>query len=228
VSAESGRDPEAAHVGRPEDELAVRRERLRAVHEPDDLHVAERRHPDERVLHQLLETRPVLLEEATVEVGGDAVEAPRRGMPLVAAHDEPARLAAEVDEEGGVAHRRHVERDAGRPGDQVLMRHRDDRDDDACERADLAGEHPARVYDELRLDLPLVGLDAGDAVPLDADAGQARAGGDLGAAAARALREREGELARVDVAVGREEGGLVGQDESARRAGGALVARLAK
>ena len=40
------------------------------------------------------------------------------------------------------------------------MRHRDDGDVDAGERADLAREHPARVDDDLGLDLAAVGLDA--------------------------------------------------------------------
>ncbi len=40
VRAEAGGDPEAAHVGRPEDELAVRREGLRPVDELHDLHLA--------------------------------------------------------------------------------------------------------------------------------------------------------------------------------------------
>ena len=74
-------------------------------------------------------------------------------------------------------------------------------------RADLGREHAARVDDDLGLDRALVGLDAGRR-------GRARRrspvtrvfGRDLGAAAPRALGERERELARVDVAVGREVG----------------------
>ena len=207
MGAEAGGDPEAAHVRRPQDELAVRREGLGPVDEANDLHVAERRNPHEGVLHQLLEAGPVLLEQPPVEVGRDAVEAPRGRVALVAAHHEAARLAAEVDEERGVAHGRHVERHPGRPRDQVHVGHRHDRDDDSGEGSDLAREHAARVHDEVGLDLALVGLDGSDAVPLDADPRDARARRDLRAAAARALREREGELARVDVAVRREVGG---------------------
>jgi hypothetical protein len=70
VRAESGRDPEAPNVGGPEDELAVRSERLGAVDELDDLHLGERGNADERVLHELLEARPILLEQARVEVRG--------------------------------------------------------------------------------------------------------------------------------------------------------------
>ncbi len=110
VRAEAGRDPEPAHVRRPEDELAVRREGLRAVDEPDHLHLGKRGHADDGVLEELLEARPVLVEQARVEVGRDPFETPRRAVALVAAHDEPARLRTEVDEQRRVAHRRHVGR----------------------------------------------------------------------------------------------------------------------
>ena len=70
VRAEAGRDPEAGQLGGAEDELAVRGERLGPVDEPDDLGLAELRHPDERVRHQLLEPLPVLGEQLAVEVGG--------------------------------------------------------------------------------------------------------------------------------------------------------------
>ena len=132
----------------------------------DDPHLLERRHTDDRVLHQLLEARPVLLEQLAVEVGGDAVERPGRAVPLVAAHDQPARLGPEVDEQRRVAHRRHVERQPRRLEDEVLVRHRDHRDRHAGERADLTREHPARVDDDVRLDLAPIGLDAGHSAAL--------------------------------------------------------------
>ena len=144
VGAEARGDPEAAHVGRPEDELAVGRERLRPVDQPHDLHLLERRHPAEGVLEQRLEAGPVLLEQLAVEIRRDPVERPRRRVALVAADDEAARLGPEVDEERRVAHRRHLERQPARPGDEVLVRHRHDRDVHAGERAELPREHPAR------------------------------------------------------------------------------------
>ena len=134
----------------------------------------------------------------------DAVERPRRGIALVAAHDEPARLRPEVDEERRVAHRRHVERQAGRAGDEVLVRHRHDRDVHACERAELLREDPARVDDDVRLDLALVGGDARDAAALDVDRGHAGVRLDLGAALPRTRGEGERELRGVDIAVGGE------------------------
>ena len=142
-----------------------------------------------------------------VEVRRDPVQAPRRRVALVTAHDEPARLAAEVHEERWVAHCRHVQRDARGLRDQVLVRHRHDRDVDARESADLAGEHPARVDDHLRLDRALVRLHAGHPPVLDPDAGDARVRVELGAALPGSVGEREGELAGVDVAVRREVGG---------------------
>ena len=84
------------------------------------------------------------------------------------------------------------------------MRHRDDRHVDAGEGADLLREHAARVDHDPGLDRAPVGLDAGHLAALDRDPRDARARVDLGAAAARALGEREGELARVDVAVARQ------------------------
>ena len=173
VRAEARSHPEAAHVGRTEDELAVRRERLGPVDELHDLHLRERRHPHDGVLHQLLEARPVLLEEARVEVGGDPVEPPRCAVPLVPAHHEAARLRPEVDEERGVAHRRHVERQARGLRHEVLVRHRDDRDVHAHELPDLTRVHPAGIDDDLRLDRAAVGLDARDAAALDGDPGDA-------------------------------------------------------
>ena len=123
------------------------------------------------------------------------------------------------------------------------MRHRDDRDVDARERAELLREHAARVDDDLGLDLAAVGDDAGDAAAARRDRGHARAGADLGAAAARALGERERELARVDVAVGGEVGRaehalgrhrreqplrLLGRDELERQPERLRPARLAR
>jgi hypothetical protein len=78
---------------------------------------------------------------------------------------------------------------SGRP-----VRHRDQRDVHAGERADLPGEHPACVDDDLGGDVTLVGDDAGDPAALDGDARDARVLVDLGTAAAGALGERVGEL----------------------------------
>src|SRR5262249_57859131 len=93
VCAEAGGYPEAAHIARPEDELAVRRERLGPVDETYHLHLLERRHPHERVRHQLLEARPVLLHQPPLEVSGGAVEPPPPRPAPVPPPPPPARHA---------------------------------------------------------------------------------------------------------------------------------------
>ena len=206
VRAEARGDPEAAHVGGAEDELVVGRERLGPVDQLHDVHPLESGDAADRVLEQRLEPLPVLGEQLAVEVRRDPVERPGGRVALVAAHDQPARLGAEVDEQRRVAHRRHVGRQAGRLRDEVLVRHRDQRHVDARERPELLREHAARVDDHLCLDRPLVGDHADDATALDGDLRDAGVREDLGPAAPRALGEREGELRGVDVAVRGEEG----------------------
>ncbi len=206
VRAEAGRDPEAAHVGLAEDELAVGSERLGPVDEADDLGFLEVGDANARVGHELVEALPVLGQQLAVEVLRDAVEPPRRGVPLVAAHDEAARLAAEVDEERRVAHRRDVERDPARPRDEVLVSHRDDRHGHAREAPDLAREHASRVDHDSGLDRALVRFDADHAAALEPDPGHPRVRVDLGASPPRALGEGKRQLTRVDVAVGRKVG----------------------
>ena len=141
VRAEARRDPEATDVARAEDELAVRSERLGPVDQLHDLQLLERRHPADRVLEQRLEARPVLVQQLAVEIGRDPVERPRQRVALVAAHDQAARLRSEVDEQRGIAHRRQVMREPARPRDQVLVRHRHDRDVHAAQ----ARRAPART-----------------------------------------------------------------------------------
>ena len=84
------------------------------------------------------------------------------------------------------------------------MRHRHDRNVDAGERAELLREDPARVDDDVRLDLALVGGDARDAASLDVDRGHAGVRRDLGATLPRTRGEGERELGGVDVPVGGE------------------------
>ena len=242
MRAEPGRDPEAGQLRGAEDELAVRGKGFGAVDEPDHLGLAEPRHPHERIRHQLLEPLPILREQPAVEVVRDPVQPPRRGVALVPAHHEAARLAPEVDEQGRVAHGRHVERHAVRPRDQVLVGHRDHGHVDSREPTELGGEHAARIDDDLGLDRAVVGLDSRYPPALDSETGHAGLGRDLRPAAPRALCERHRELARVDVAVGgqirraehpvdghrREKPlGFLGRDEVERQAEGLGPAGLA-
>ena len=137
VGAESRRHPESAHLGWTEDELAVRRERLRPVHEANDARVLQCGGANDGVRHQRLEALPVRLEQLPVEVRRDAAETPRLRVALVPAHDQPAGFGSVVDEQRRVAHRRHVAWEVRGSRDEVLVRHRDERHRDADEAADL-------------------------------------------------------------------------------------------
>ena len=216
VCAEPGGHEQAAHLGLAEAELVVGRERLRPVDHPRHAHVLHLRHAPARARDDLLEAVPVVLEQPPVEVGRDAFEAGRAveegraRLSFVAPHHEPAAVLAEVDEQVGIAQRR--ERPCRVPvaeglGDDVLVRHRDDRDAHARQPAELGGEHAARDHDGLGLDVAALGAYASDAAGVRLDAGHARARVDARSARAGALGKREGELRRVEVAVAREPGG---------------------
>ena len=110
VGAEPGGDEEAAHLGLAEAELVVGRERLGPVDQLRHLDLVHRRHPALRVLDDLGEAVPVVLEQAAVEVERDLVEAAgpvgrKAGcaLALVAAHHQAAAVLAEVDQQVGVA-----------------------------------------------------------------------------------------------------------------------------
>ena len=242
VSAESGRDPEAAHVGRPEDELAVGRERLRTVHQPHDLGVLERGHPDHRVVHQGLETLPVLVEQLPVEVGRDPIHPPWRRVSLVAAHDEPAGLRAEIDEKGWVTHGRHIQPQPARSCDQVLVGHRYQRHIHPGEAPDLRREHAPGVDDQISVDGAAIGDNAAHGVPGELDGGHSCVFADLRAPLPGPGDQSERELAGVDVAVGAQIGGsehafsrhgwkellgLLGRDQLQRKAERLRPTRLA-
>ncbi len=213
MGTEARGDEEAAHLGLAEAELVVRCERLGPVDQPGHLDVVHRRHALLRVLGDLLEAVPLVLEEATVEIGRDRVEPGRavgeeggRRITLVAAHHQAAAVLAEVDEEVGVTEgRQALVRGVLAEGlrDQVLVRHRDERDPYAGEATDLGSEHPARVHDHLGLDPPVLGLDRAHPAVGDVDPGDAGVLEDLQVAlAARDVHQCVGELGRVDVAVG--------------------------
>ena len=135
-----------------------------SVDQLDDLDVLDGGHAPDRLLDERREPVPVFGEQLVVEVGRDAVQRPRRRVALVAADDEPARLAAEVHEVVGVAQLRQRFGDAvDRLRDHVLVRHRHDRHVHAGERGDLGRVHAAREHDGLGLDGPVVGDDGADA-----------------------------------------------------------------
>ena len=212
VRAEARRDEEAGDLGLAEAELVVGRERLGSVDEPRDADVAHRRYPHPRALGELLEARPVLLEQATVEVRRDPVDAvvverPRRAAPLVAAHDQAVALLAEVDEVVRVPQRGQVLAGRALPeglGDEVLVGEGHDRDADARQAPELGGEHPAGVDDDLGLDRAPRRLHAARAAVVDVDALDPRVGEDPRAARPRPLGQGVGQARGVEVPVGRQ------------------------
>src|SRR3954451_10050441 len=174
VGRETGRDEEAPDLRLAQDELVIRREAFWAVDDPVHAGVGHRGDAPDGALHDRLEPLHVRRQELAVEVRRDAVQRPWRGVALVAAHAQAADLLAEVDEVVGVAELREARIDAvDRLGEEVLVRHRDDRDGDADEAPDLRGEHAPCIHDDLRADLltlaVLLDRHAGDAAAVSAD-----------------------------------------------------------
>ena len=230
VGAEPGRDEEPADGALAEDELVVRGEPLGSVDHPADPGVTDRRDPADGPVHDLLEARPVGCQETAVEVGRDPVEGPRCWVALVAAHAQPADLLPEVDQVVGVAHRRQRRRHAVDPlSEQVLVGHRDDRNVDPCEPADLRGEHAARVDHDLGPDRPLLAVlddpDPGHPAVGHVDRGHPRPGLDPDPPSAGAGGERLGEARRVEPAVGRQVDGAEHAVERHQREEGAGLTR---
>ena len=161
VGAEAGGDEQPGDLGLAEAELVVGRERLRPVDQLRHLDLVHRRHPPLRVLGDLLEAIRIVLEQAAVEVGRDAVEAAgpvgqerRRAAALVAAHHQARAVLAVVDEQVGVAQGRQppLTTLAKWLRDHVLVRHRDHGHANARHAADLRRVHAARVDHHLGLD----------------------------------------------------------------------------
>ena len=127
VGAESRRDVETANRGLAQQEFIVRRERFRSIDQLDDITLFQRRDPRDGVLRERHEARPVLWQESVVEVGCDAGKTPRRRIALIATHHQAAGIAAEIDEQVGVAHGGQILGDRfGNARDQVLVCHRDE------------------------------------------------------------------------------------------------------
>ena len=212
VRAEPGGHEEAAHVRLAEDELVVRGEGLGAVDHPVDAGVRDGRDAADGAGHDLLEARPVRRQELAVEVGRHAVERPRRRVPLVAAHAQPADLLAEVAEVVGIAQGRQSGAHAlDALGEDVLVRHGDDGHGHARQPADLRREHAAGVDDHVRVDrralAAMLDLDPGHAPALDADPHHPCLRPDGRSAGTGAGRHGQGKPRRVEPAVGRQEDG---------------------
>ena len=209
VGVEAGAEVKLFDLGRlAEDEVAVGGEGLGAVEHILDPGALERRHARERLLHERLEVVPVVVQQRIVEALGDAVLGPGDRVRFVAAHDQAADLLLEVDQPVRVAQGRQVARDPlDRLGYDVLVLHRNQRHVDPGQRRDLARPLPGAVDHHLAGDRTLGGHHAAGPALLDRDAGDRAVLDDGGAAPARALGEREGDVGGVGLAVGRQEGG---------------------
>ena len=95
-----------------------------------------------------------------------------------------------------------------RLGEEVLVGHRDDRHGHADQPADLRGEHPAGVDDDVGADLrslaPVFDRHAGDPAAIRADGDDPGLRADPGAALPGAGSQRVGETRRIQPAVGRQ------------------------
>ena len=209
-----------------------------------------RRDAPPRVLGDLLEAPPVLLEQPAVEIGRDAVEAAGAlgqeggsALALVSAHHQAASVLAVVDEQVGVAQRGQPALGpvAKRLRHQVLMGHGDHGHAHAGHAPDLGRVHAGGVDDHLGLDLAALRADALDPAVIDLDPRDAGVREHLSAAGTGPVGERVGELRGVEVAVGRQPGRppdalgrhqrkqltrLVGRDQLHRQAEGLRPARL--
>ncbi len=149
---ESRGDEIIAHLGRlAEDEIAVRREALRAVEKRFHARFLQRRHPVDGVRHQRLELVPVFGQQLELEFLRDAVHAPGLGLGLETTHHQAADFLLEIDESVRIAHHRQHRVHAGDAfGDDVevlrgMQRHVDARHGAECPRplASAVDQHGA-------------------------------------------------------------------------------------
>jgi hypothetical protein len=189
-----------------ENEIAIRGEGLRAVDQLLDARGLERRHADQRLLHQRLEMVPVRIEQGEMEALGDAVQRPWPGVRLVAAHHQPAHLLLEIDQAVGIAQRRQIRRhafDALR--DHVLVLHGLERHAHPGEPAERLRPLAGAQRDRFAADFTLVGEDARDLSPLDAKAGHGAVLDDPHALLPCAARQGLGDVRGIGLAVGWQE-----------------------
>ena len=193
-------------VRRPDQRIAIRRVRDRAVDHARDPRFAEHGHARHRVLDVGLEPVEIVGEQLPAELGRRLLAVPgEAAVPFVGPEQQPGAFLAQVPGDVRVAHDRQrttVLRDLGdRRGDQILVLHRDHRQVQPGHAPDLARPVAGGVDHDL----------AGDRAGRRADAPLARGGArdtddrhappDFGAGGARSRRQRLGHLAGVDVAV---------------------------
>jgi hypothetical protein len=205
---EAGADEAAAQLrSLPEDEVAVGREGLGAVHQLSDPRAREVGHPPRRELGELSKVLEVGVEELEVEALGNAVDGPGQRVGLVAAHDEAAGLLLVVGEAVGVAQGGEVARDALHGlGDEVLVLERDEGDVHTAESSELGRPLTRAVHESLARHTALGRLDAHHAAVLQRHGGDGAAGHDAHAERSGPAGERLRDVGGARGAVGRQEG----------------------
>jgi hypothetical protein len=198
----AGRHPAPGHVRLAEDVLAVGRERLRPV---DDLASVASRSAGTR------RHAPSQDSAKRSRSGSNSVRGSRSGSGVshgtgiarVAADQQAAGLRPEVCDVVRVPTVGTSSTGGSRGSrDDVLVAHRDDRDDDARHPADHARRRARRVDDDLGADRPPFGLDRCHASAVHRDPPVTRVlRAEPDAVAARALGQREREQRRIEVAV---------------------------
>ena len=170
--------------------------------------VWQRRDAGQGQFHDLAEMVPVAVEQGVVEVGRDAVPREGFGVGLVAAHDEAADLLLVIGQAVGVAQGGQVRGHAlDAFGDDVLVLHGHEGDVDADGLGEGAGPLAAAGDDRRGVDAASRGLDAADHALVDVDGQDLGVLEDARAGHAGALGERQGDVGRVGLAVGGQEGG---------------------
>ena len=137
---EAGADKDAAHLRRlAEDEVPVGGEAFRSVDELLDAGRLHGRHAAGGELEQRLEMVEIVLEQLELEALGQALDRPRLGIGLIAAHHQAADLLLPIGETVRIAQRRQVRRHAiDLLGDEILVLHRYERNVDAGHAPELA------------------------------------------------------------------------------------------
>ena len=172
---EAGRDEEVVYLRRfAQEELVVRGEALRAVVELLDAGLGQGRDPADGAVHQDGEVVPVLLQELELERVGQRVGCdPGLGLGLEPADQQAAHLFLDVGVAVRVAQHGEVAVHAAYLlGDDVEVLGRVQRDGHPGQGADLLGPLAGAVDHDLRLDVALVGADAGDPFVLRGDGGR--------------------------------------------------------
>ena len=210
------RDPAVADPpDRPDERVAVGRERERPVDHPLDPRRRHRRVVLEGDLQRGCDAVEVRWQQLLVEGPRRDLRRPRHAGLLVGAQEHPALLLADVDLALEVEGHRQLVSAFGLErgnlvhvvGHEVHVLHAEDGELEPDHPPDLTRPQPAGVHDVLGVDLTLVGDDVPRAVAALAHVLDPRVAVDLGAGLAGAHRVGVGHPARVDVALDRVEQG---------------------